>query len=33
MLRYGVGDGLRESRDVALSTLSSSSSFTVEFDH
>ncbi len=29
MVRYGAPDGLRESRDVGLSVIDSSSSFTV----
>lgn len=30
--RYGASDGLRESRDVGLSVVDSTSSFTVEID-
>lgn len=33
VLRYGVPEGLRESRDVGLSVVTQSSSFTVELDH
>lgn len=32
VVRYGVPDGLRESRDVAMSVVDATSSFTVEFE-
>ena len=33
VVRYGAPDGPRESRDVSLSILDSTSSFTIEFEH
>ena len=32
MTRYGAGDGPRESRDVSLAVIDSTSSFTIELE-